>query len=852
MLWSATLTTAGDGSGCTSAGSTRCSEKLTDQRFTYEGTTYTVVFITNRVDNGQLIFQFDPALPAGLRSAGEIYIDGRPFRLSSFTVDPDDNKALKFTPSPRVPVWATASGKVYLSLLGPGTAPATGVEISSDSMSINEGGGGTFTVALTSDPGAATTVTLVKSRPGSLVTVAPATLTFTSGSSGNWGTAQTVTVNAPADLDARDEQLMILVLVEVTARGQNHANDNPGYRVVGSSGNAVAGVYVTVRDNDDGRPTNLSTLPGHRLTDYGGTAVGSAESQKTGWSIRFSWSAPGGSQTVSSYGFQWRRRGGAWLPFSPVNLTGTSYTIRPGYSDNTIVDYRVRSQNSSGVSDWATGSVTLSNPRNLVTSVRAVPGGDGELDVSWRPPAAPAWPITTYDVEYRKSSAPGQDSSDPNLGWVALDPVSGLSTTIGSLEHGVTYRVRVRITSEYDFAWSFGGGTAVCTSCNTAGDVGVETRPATFHADLIEDIYEWRNDPRYVSDKRHTDRWDRVLLAFGETVSDTSLTAMTADEAQGYADRGWSRWVGVAEALNELESSGQPQEPEAEVPNRAPVASAIGDVTIVDESGTQSITSNSMFEDPDKDDMTVSGTSSDTSVATVSASSDGSILTISARSRGTATITATADDGNGGTATNSFTVRVKAAPVVARTLSDISGLEAGTSQLVSLSGVFSDADGDALSIDATAYDEDVATATVSSDGASLTVAGVSAGDTTIAVIADDTDGNQAIASFPVSVTASQPVQLTPPEQTQQEQPQQQPVQSEPDPSPTPTPEPETPAQEPETEAPVPEVADVVKRYDTNGDGKISGAEMGDAINDYIAGNITYDQVVEVNIAFQAS
>ena len=51
------------------------------------------------------------------------------------------------------------------------------------------------------------------------------------------------------------------------------------------------------------------------------------------------------------------------------------------------------------------------------------------------------------------------------------------------------------------------------------------------YAALITKIYDWRNDPRYKHDKNHTDRWDRVLRAFGETVADTSLTPMTAAEA---------------------------------------------------------------------------------------------------------------------------------------------------------------------------------------------------------------------------------------------------------------------------------------------------------------------------------
>ena len=73
------------------------------------------------------------------------------------------------------------------------------------------------------------------------------------------------------------------------------------------------------------------------------------------------------------------------------------------------------------------------------------------------------------------------------------------------------------------------------------------------YAALIAKMYEWRNDPQWVHQKEHTDRWDRALLAFGETVADSSLTAMRAAEAQGYADRGWERWVEVAAAMWEIE-----------------------------------------------------------------------------------------------------------------------------------------------------------------------------------------------------------------------------------------------------------------------------------------------------------
>ena len=289
-------------------------------------------------------------------------------------------------------------------------------------------------------------------------------------------------------------------------------------------------------------------------------------------------------------------------------------------------------------------------------------------------------------------------------------------------------------------------GVLVAVSDTTSGQQGAEPTPQGKYADLIVKMKEWRNDPRYVDDKAHTDRWDRALLAFGETVADTTLSPMTATEAQGYADRGWNRWVEVAAALRELE-------------NRAPtVSNAIADATIVSESGAHQVSLSSVFSDADSDPLTITADSSNEAVATESVASDGSSLTVSAQARGTATITVTADDGNGGTVSDAFTVRVKAAPVVAQALADVSGLEEGSTQDVSLSGVFSDADGDALTISATSSGEAIATATVAADQSKLTVAGVAEGTATITVTAQDSDGNAVSDTFNVTVVqAPEPV-----------------------------------------------------------------------------------------------
>ncbi len=266
---------------------------------------------------------------------------------------------------------------------------------------------------------------------------------------------------------------------------------------------------------------------------------------------------------------------------------------------------------------------------------------------------------------------------------------------------------------------------------------------------LIARMYQWREDPKWREFKEHTDRWDRALLAFGEAVSDTSLTPMTADEAQELADRGsaWSRWVEVAAALREIEAGGQQEQP-----NQAPtVSGAIADVTIVNESGTKEVSLTGVFDDADGDSLTVSAASSDEAVAAVSVSSGGSSLTVTAKARGRATITVTADDGNGGTVSDAFAVTVKAAPVVASAIADMSGLEEGSTRDVSLSGVFSDADGDALTITAVSSDETRATVSVLADGSKLTLSGVADGTAAITVTAQDADGNTVSDAFDVSV-----------------------------------------------------------------------------------------------------
>ena len=81
-------------------------------------------------------------------------------------------------------------------------------------------------------------------------------------------------------------------------------------------------------------------------------------------------------------------------------------------------------------------------------------------------------------------------------------------------------------------------------------------------AQLVSDVQGYAQETERGS--VHVERWNRVLVAFGVDVSGFSGAAMTATEAQTYADKGWTRWDPVVVALRQLES--QPADPPLPTP----------------------------------------------------------------------------------------------------------------------------------------------------------------------------------------------------------------------------------------------------------------------------------------------
>ena len=139
----------------------------------------------------------------------------------------------------------TAAAAVAVTIAENDTA---GVAVSAGALRVPEGGSGSYTVALESEPEGEVTVRVTVAA-GTDVTVSPESLTFTADT---WSSAQRVTVRAAEDADAVAD-------AEVAVR---HAVS--GYGAV----TAAADVAVTIAENDTAgvavTPTGLTVLEGGR------------------------------------------------------------------------------------------------------------------------------------------------------------------------------------------------------------------------------------------------------------------------------------------------------------------------------------------------------------------------------------------------------------------------------------------------------------------------------------------------------------------------------------------------------------------------------------------------------------
>lgn len=172
------------------------------------------------------------------------------------------------------------------------------------------------------------------------------------------------------------------------------------------------------------------------------------------------------------------------------------------------------------------------------------------------------------------------------------------------------------------------------------------------------------------------------------------------------------------------------------------------------------------FQDPDGDALTFEASSQNVSSAAAVAS--GSALTVTPLAEGPVSVTVTAKDGKGGTASQTFTIYVNHSPKLDRSPGVQESMVGKGDVFVELDGMFSDVDGDPLTYEVQSASSAVATAELDSNNR-IRLSPVSGGDTFVTVTANDGRGGTASGTFDIKVneapTVKQParnrsIQLT--------------------------------------------------------------------------------------------
>ena len=185
------------------------------------------------------------------------------------------------------------------------TVTRAGVTVSTTALTVTEqdSTGNGYTVVLDTEPTANVTVT-VAGHAGTDVTPNPTTLTF---SASTWSTAQTVTVTAGDDADTTDDSVTLT---------HSAASADSDY-----SGIAIAGVVVTVRDNDTAQVTGVTVDAGDAQLVVNWAAVDNA----TGYTVQ--WKS--GSESYNTGDRQATVTPGTTTSHTITGLTnGTEYTVR--------------------------------------------------------------------------------------------------------------------------------------------------------------------------------------------------------------------------------------------------------------------------------------------------------------------------------------------------------------------------------------------------------------------------------------------------------------------------------------------------------------------------------------------
>ena len=185
------------------------------------------------------------------------------------------------------------------------------------------------------------------------------------------------------------------------------------------------------------------------------------------------------------------------------------------------------------------------------------------------------------------------------------------------------------------------------------------------------------------------------------------------------------------------------------VQSGAPVTvGSIPDQTLTVDGGSVTVDVSNYFSDPDSDALHYTFSLSDPSK--INASVAGASVTFTPVEAGTSTVTVTATDPGGLTATQTFSITIKnSAPMTVGSIPDQTLTVDGGSVTVDVSNYFSDPDGDTLSYAFSFSDPSKINTSVA--GATVTFTPVAVGTSTVTVTATDPSNLSATQTFSVTV-----------------------------------------------------------------------------------------------------
>ena len=326
-----------------------------------------------------------------------------------------------------------------------------GVTVSPTTLPVNEGSTRTYTVALNTQPSGSVTVAITSNNTD--VTVSSSSLTFTTG---NWNTAQTITVTAAQDTDAANDTAVLThdpsgadynsvsdVDLTVTVTDDDTANAAPTFD---DGGSTTRTFDETIGDTTVGTASNIGTPVSATDPDTGDTLEYSLEGTDR---AKFTFDTSSG---------QIKTRAGESYDYE----ADSSYSVRVAVTDGTVT-----------VSSAVTINVTDRNEPPPVMNkpvVTATANSTTSLEVSWTAPSNLGRPrIDSYDLQYRVGNT-GDFSNGPQN-------QTGSSAAIGNLTADTSYEVQVRATNaEGDGVWS-PSGTGTTGTTTITDPAGVTVSP---------------------------------------------------------------------------------------------------------------------------------------------------------------------------------------------------------------------------------------------------------------------------------------------------------------------------------------------------------------------------------------